>query len=178
MTPFPTGIRLRGDGLVLREWTDADVPVMVATIDEPDIARFTRLASPFDEAAAKTHLEKGRVNRTTGKAIQLAIETDTGALVGTMVLFRTDPNDEDTAELGYTIEKASRGQGLGARALRAMTAYGYELGFTTLVLRIDEENVPSQAVARKAGYHLTDAAPLKDDVKGRLAVLYQWRHQR
>jgi RimJ/RimL family protein N-acetyltransferase len=175
VTPYPANIRLQGDGFVLREWTDDDVPAMIATIDEPDIARYTRLASPFDEVAAKTHLEKGRVNRTTGKAIQLAIATDAGALVGTMVLFRTD--DEDTGELGYTIAKTARGQGLAARALRVMTAYGYELGYTTLVLRIDEENAASQAVARKAGYHLTDAPPLADDVKGRLVTLYQWRHR-
>jgi RimJ/RimL family protein N-acetyltransferase len=175
--PFPTDIRLQGDGFVLREWTDADIPAMIETIDEPDVARYTRLASPFGEAAAKTHLEKGRANRTAGKAIQLMIELDTGQVGGTMALFRTGQCD-DTAELGYTVDKTLRGQGLGARALAVMTTYGYELGFEKLVLRIEDENTASQSVARKAGFRVTDTPPLTDEIKGRMTSHLLWKHER
>jgi hypothetical protein len=79
---WPTPVRLAGVEIVLREWTDDDLPTMVELFDEPDVDRFTPLASPFDFAAATQYLGRARRNRAAGQACQLAITTDGGCALG------------------------------------------------------------------------------------------------
>ena len=49
-SPFPARIELSGEGLVLRDWTEADLPAMPALFDDPATAYWTPLVTPFDEA--------------------------------------------------------------------------------------------------------------------------------
>ncbi|MGW6308574.1 GNAT family N-acetyltransferase [Streptomyces niveus] len=51
------------EGLQLREWTEADIPALSALFDEPEMARWTPLASPFDEAAARAYLTRAHERR-------------------------------------------------------------------------------------------------------------------
>jgi hypothetical protein len=49
---LPAGeVVIRADGIVLREWTAADVPAMVTLFDEESIDLWTPLESPFDLAS-------------------------------------------------------------------------------------------------------------------------------
>lgn len=43
---FPERIELSGEGLVLRDWTEADLAAMPALFDDPDIAYWTPIVSP------------------------------------------------------------------------------------------------------------------------------------
>ncbi|MGA5323201.1 hypothetical protein ACPCIU_22525 [Streptomyces seoulensis] len=43
--------------LLLREWTPADLPVLRALFDDPDVAYRIPLAAPFDAAAARACLD-------------------------------------------------------------------------------------------------------------------------
>jgi hypothetical protein len=45
--PFPERIELAGQGLVLRDWTEADLAAMPRLFDHPDVAYWTPLSSPF-----------------------------------------------------------------------------------------------------------------------------------
>jgi hypothetical protein len=45
--PFPERIELAGQGLVLRDWTEADLAAMPGLFDHPDVAYWTPLSSPF-----------------------------------------------------------------------------------------------------------------------------------
>lgn len=63
-------------GLVLREWTDQDVPAMVALFDTPEMDRRTPLASPFDAAAAAAYVAAAHQVRRRLGALQLAITED------------------------------------------------------------------------------------------------------
>jgi RimJ/RimL family protein N-acetyltransferase len=163
---------ISSDGLVLREWTDSDVPRMVELFDEPDVARWTPLESPFDSGAATRYLERARTGRSTGQSLQLAVTTDGGLPLGEVLLFTAA---DGTAELGYTVGAAHRGQGLAARAVRAAVDYGREaLGLTRFVLRIEPANVPSQRVATAAGFCRTADEPVVRENKGRRAELETW----
>ena len=173
----PDEVRLTGEGLVLREWTEDDLPAMAALFDDPAVARFTPLVTPFDDQAAKAYLAKARRGRAEGKRLHLAITEDGEKPLGEVLMFHGKDGDTPGLELGYSVGSAYRGRKLAARALRVLTAYARELGFDDLELVIEAENPGSQGVARSAGYHLTDSPPQLLTEKGREITLYRWVHR-
>jgi RimJ/RimL family protein N-acetyltransferase len=160
--------RVVADGLVLRAWEPADAPAMVELFDDPDVAYWTPLKSPFDLAVATEYVENAR--RATDK-LQLAITTDGVQPLGEVML------NLATGSLGYAIGPAHRGQRLGVRALKALTAYAHETaGLPRVILEIEPDNAASAAVARAAGYRQTDLPPEQVVDKGREVTLFTWEH--
>ncbi|MFC0626500.1 GNAT family N-acetyltransferase [Kribbella deserti] len=166
-------VRLVGDGLILREWRDADVPLMTALFDDPAIAFRTPLPSPFDLAAAQAYLERARRTAEIGERVQLAITRDGEEPLGEVLLSRS------YRSLGYAIGPAHRGQGLASRALRLLTEYAHrDAGISRVVLEIEPDNEASAGVAKAAGYVLTDMPPSLVSDKGRSYTLLTWEHRR
>jgi len=156
--PFP--ISLAGEGLLLREWQSEDLDDLVRLLDEPDIARWTPMPSPFDVEAGIAYLKRAYQGRTSGQRMQLAITVDGRRPLGEVLLFGLDAGLKE-AELGYLVGARFRRQGLASRALSLMTDYAHHtLGLGRLLLRIDPGNVASAAVARKCGYRLTGEPPI------------------
>lgn len=175
---LPAQLRLMGAGLVLREWTEADLPAMTDLFDDPEIAHWTPLASPFDLAAARAYLATARQARVDGLRIQLAITTDGHLPLGEVLVILTNANDR-TASLGYSVGAAHRGRRLGSRALTVMTEYAHHtMDMPRVTLSIEAENGASAAVARTAGYRLTDEPPIGTVDKGRSLALRTWAHDR
>ncbi|OUC94551.1 GNAT family N-acetyltransferase, partial [Streptosporangium minutum] len=106
---FPGGLRLSGHGLVLREWGDGDLPAMVELFDDPEVAYWTPLVSPFDLNAAQVYLKRARERRTAGQRVQLAITVDGRDPMGEVLLMLTGPG-LDVAEIGYVVGAAHRGR--------------------------------------------------------------------
>ncbi|MFI0999436.1 GNAT family N-acetyltransferase [Streptomyces galbus] len=170
-SPFPERLRLTGEGLVLRDWTEADVPAMPALFDHPDIAYWTPIVSPFDEEAAWARMDRDRRLRAEGTAILLAVTVDGDAPLGEVMLRRAP----EGTELGYAIGPAHRGQALAVRAVRVMTAYAFEeLGADRVVLELEAENAASVAVATRAGFRLLDVPLITGEEKGRPFALQTW----
>ncbi|MET9118369.1 GNAT family N-acetyltransferase [Streptomyces longwoodensis] len=170
-SPFPERVRLTGEGLVLRDWTEADVPAMPALFDHPDIAYWTPIVSPFDEEAAWARLDRDRQLRADGTAMLLAVTVDGGAPLGEVMLRRAP----EGTELGYAIGPAHRGQALAVRAVRVMAAYAFEkLGADRVVLELEAENAASVAVATRAGFRLLDVPLIRGEEKGRPFALQTW----
>ena len=171
MSPNPPEVRLTGHGLVLREWTEEDLGAMVELFDDPDVAYRTPFVSPFDLAAARDHLRKGRRARIDGRRIHLAITTDGRQARGEVLLNRS------FGGIGYVVGAAHRGQRLAVRALRLMTEYAHQAMATPRVLlEIEPDNHASAAVARIAGFHITDTTPELVEDKGRSYTLLTWAH--
>jgi Acetyltransferase (GNAT) domain len=82
-------LRLTGHGLVLREWTDEDLPTMVLLFNDPDVAYRTPMVSPFDQTAARDYLQKACQDRARDQRIHLAITTDGGQAKGEVLLNRS-----------------------------------------------------------------------------------------
>lgn len=178
-TTMPAVVSITGLGLHLREWEDDDVPTMVALFDEPQVDRWTPLHHPFDLAAARAYLDRARTHRAEHRGIQLAVTTDGHTALGEILLFVTGPEGRGSggpyAELAYAIGSRYRRQRLATRAVRLMTDYAHRtLALEQVVLRINPDNAASTAVARAAGFHLTDAAPTTRSGSGPLLT---WRHQ-
>jgi RimJ/RimL family protein N-acetyltransferase len=171
MSSFPERMELSGEGLVLRDWTEADLTVMPELFGHPDIAYWTPLVSPFDEAAARARLDRARQLRTEGTSVLLAITVDGGAPLGEVMLRRTP----EGMEIGYVVGPAHRGQGLAARAVRVMAAYAFEqLGAGQVILELEAENAASVAVATKSGFSLLDVPLITGEEKGRSYALQTW----
>lgn len=143
-------VALRGDGLVLREWTDADLVRMPALFDDPDVVRWTPLETPFDLAAAQRYLEKARTNRAERRGLNLAITRDGNEPLGELLIFRLDGNP--TLEMGYSVGPAHRGAGLAARAVRlAADEIAARWGVRRFRLMIAPDNAGSRRTATTAG---------------------------
>nr|WP_221472873.1 GNAT family N-acetyltransferase [Amycolatopsis umgeniensis] len=157
----------------MRDWIEDDIAFMPGLFDNPAVARFTPLPSPFDEVAAKAHYEKYLVRRAEGTGLRLAITADGGEPLGEVVLFL---REEGHVELGYAVGPAHRGRDLAARSLRVLTAHALERGLSPLRLQIDSENAASEAVARRVGYALTDLPPETKVEKGLEITLLTWEY--
>ena len=163
-----SGLRLVGDGLVLREWERGDLAAMVKLFDDPEVARWTPLVTPFDLEAAKAYLDRAH---TANGRIQLAITVDGQEPMGEVLLMT------DKATLGYSVGPAFRGQRLAVRALKLLTTYAHEeAGLPRVILEIEPGNAASSGVARSSGYQLTDLPPTIVTDKGREVSLLTWEH--
>ncbi|WP_326721731.1 GNAT family N-acetyltransferase [Streptomyces sp. NBC_00243] len=120
----PARLRLSGEGVVLREWTENDLPAMTELFDDPEIAHWTPLAAPFDLAAARAYLATARQARVDGLRVQPAVTTDGRPPLGEVLVIYRNANDR-TASLGYSVGAAHRGRRLGSRALTVMTEYAH-----------------------------------------------------
>ncbi|WP_285569894.1 GNAT family N-acetyltransferase [Streptomyces sp. RTGN2] len=170
-SPFPARMELTGEGLVLRDWAEADVAAMPDLFDHPDIAYWTPIVSPFDEAAARTRLDRARQLRAEGTSILLAITLDGGAPLGEVMLRRAP----EGTEIGYAVGPAHRGQGLAARAVRVMAGYAFEeLGVANVILELEAENAASVAVAAASGFRLLGVPLIEGEEKGRPYTLQTW----
>ncbi|MGW0855863.1 GNAT family N-acetyltransferase [Streptomyces sp. NPDC002690] len=168
---FPERLELSGEGLVLRDWTEADLTAMPELFDDPDTAYWTPIVSPFGEAAARARLDLARRSRADGTTILLAVTVDGGAPLGEVMLRRAP----EGTEIGYAIGPAHRGRGLAPRAVLLMAAYAFgELGAERVILELEAENRASVAVAAKAGFGLLDVPLITGEEKGRPFVLQTW----
>ncbi|MFE9614104.1 GNAT family N-acetyltransferase [Streptomyces sp. NPDC006012] len=168
---FPERIELTGEGLVLRDWSEADLAAMPDLFDHPDIAYWTPIVSPFGEAAARARLDRDRQLRAEGRSILLAITVDGRAPLGEVMLRRVP----EGAEIGYAVGPAHRGQGLAARAVRVMAGYAFgQLGVGQVILELEAENAASVAVATKTGFRLLDVPLIEGEEKGRPFALQTW----
>src|ERR1700712_4442189 len=96
-------------------------------LDEPDIARWTPMPSPFDLEAGIAYLKRAYQGRVSGSRIQLAITAAGGPAaggrpLGEVLLFGVDAGLKE-AELGYLVGKDQRRRGLASGALSLLSAY-------------------------------------------------------
>ncbi|MDB1086742.1 GNAT family N-acetyltransferase [Streptomyces sp. ACA25] len=173
---LPGQVQLFGEGIALRDWDESDLPAMVELFDDPEIGRWTPLPLPFDAEAARDHLVRGRDGRSANRFLQLAVVTEAGEPCGEALVV-WEGEDRREAELGYCIGARFRRRGLASRALRVLTGHAHrEWGVQRALLRIEPENAGSVAVARAAGYRLTEDPPVHREIKGRLSALRTWRY--
>lgn len=172
-TPIPAG-----EGLQLREWTEADAPALSALFDEPEMARWTPLRSPFDESAARAYVTRAHERRAAGQALQLAITTDGQTPLGEALLFIASA-DGSEVELAYGIGAPYRRQGLASRAVRLLLRHAFHAPKVhRALLRIEPTNTPSMAVARSTGFQLTDEPLVLRESGARSVRLRTWELRR
>jgi RimJ/RimL family protein N-acetyltransferase len=170
MDPFASPLILTGNGLLLRDFTDDDLPAMVEVFDDPDVALRTPIASPFDVAAARDYLATMRRTRAEENRLHLAITRPGEDVPLGMIFLRPS-----LGMAGYVVGKAHRGQGLAVRAGRLIVEFALgPVGLPHVLLEIEPDNHASVAVAKALGARLGDAAPVEVTSKGRAIRLDTW----
>jgi RimJ/RimL family protein N-acetyltransferase len=145
------------DGVVtLRPWRKGDVAELVACLDgEEEIVRWLdAIPQPYGEAEANAWVDHASAAWREGSSAPFAVtDAASGELVGSVGVGWVGERDERVGEVGYWMRKGTRGRGLTTRAVRLVSKWAVdELGCERLQLRADEQNLPSQRVAAKAGF--------------------------
>ena len=138
--------------MALRNWTEADADALIAPLNEPEIARWTRVPSPYTRADAGDFFARMRARLTSGEELSLAIVSiSTGELLGSIALRVGWENRR--GELGYLVFAPARGRAVATRAVRLLARFGFErLGLGRIEILAATANPASQRVAEKAGF--------------------------
>ena len=137
----------------LRLQADADLPALIRACQDPEIARWTRVPTPYGDAeAAEWHARQARA-RAAGEMLSLLVaDAATDELLGSAGIVHADW-EEGRCELGYWIARESRGRGLGGRAVRLVCGWIFEnLPIERIEIHAEPENTPSRRVAEAAGF--------------------------
>jgi RimJ/RimL family protein N-acetyltransferase len=139
----------------LRPWRDTDLDAIVAACQDPEIARWTSVPSPYGAADARAYLLARYDAIHAGVSAPFAIvaaEEGEMALLGSISLMR--PSWEHRrAEVGYWLASWARGAGHATRAVRLICAWGFgTLGLERIELLAATGNPASQRVAGRSGF--------------------------
>ena len=145
---------LHDDHIRLRPWVPADVDASLVATRDRLITRFTRIHADQTVEDVWSFYARQEPARLAGEALQLAI-SDVGAdeLLGTIALLRFDWPDR-RCEIGYWVASWARGRGVATRAVDLLAPWSLRaLGLARVTLTADLENVASQRVAERCGFH-------------------------
>jgi RimJ/RimL family protein N-acetyltransferase len=141
------------DGVVtLRESTMNDIPILVECLNDPEIARWTRVPSPYTRDHAEAYLTEMETRRRAGLEIAL-LTTDaaTGELLGTQNLRVSW--EHRRAEVAGSVFPHARGRGVSTRGSRALSRYAFErLGIARVEALLEPGNRASEIASERAGF--------------------------
>jgi RimJ/RimL family protein N-acetyltransferase len=144
---------LPAQGLLLRPWGPADVPVFLSAYQDEAIRRW-HTRRPSSEARVRQWFDGYRQDWEQEKGGHWAVARDSGGVLGRIALRSVD-FDAGAAGVGYWVLPEARGAGVATRALLALTAWALdEIGFHRLHLDHSTRNQASCKVATKSGYRL------------------------
>ena len=144
-------MELRKDDLVLRPFESGDVAGIVEACCDAETARFVlHLPSPYTEDDARRYIDQTREWASSGDRTPFAIaDAETDALLGAI-----DVRLGEEGSIGYWVAPSARNRGVATRALELLSRWAVqERGVRRMLLTTHPDNVASQRVAEKAGFH-------------------------
>jgi RimJ/RimL family protein N-acetyltransferase len=147
--------RLETERLILRPFTDADLPVLAAYRSDPEIARYQSWDLPYTMAQARMMLARMRERPagTPGTWHQVAAECRrTGVLIGDCAFCVCDEDPPLQAEIGYTVSTGYQGHGYATEATAALLSHLFDtLRLHRVFAKCDAENGASARVLLRLG---------------------------
>jgi RimJ/RimL family protein N-acetyltransferase len=141
---------LADDVVALRPWSLDDVDAVTAACQDPEIARWTTVPTPYTEADAIAYL-RVVTDPALEHQLNFAVESrEDDGVVGSLSLTIVKPQ---VAEVGYWTAAEVRGRGYMPRAVKLLARWAFaELGLPRLQLGTFPGNRPSERVAEKLGF--------------------------
>lgn len=153
MTAQPT---LTDGVVVLAPPVLGDAPVLMRQDADPDCQRWfdfpTRVPPPDEHRArAEAVVRRWWEEAEAGTRLPFVVcDATTGERMGTVEI---RPRGDGTGGVSYATLPEFRGRGIATRALRLVCEWAArDLGLYLIECWVDEDNEPSHAVARKAGF--------------------------
>lgn len=148
-------VELRAPGVLLRPWGPTDAPALRSARADPSVAMWSPNGGGSDARSVREHLRR-LMDWSSGRQVNLAVEDDTGALVGSVRLYDIDGN-EGHADIGYWTAAWARKRGLTSLAVDTLARWALcELRLRRLDLYHAIANPASCRVAEKAGFALAE----------------------
>lgn len=139
--------------LICRPVRFEDSAAFYEMVSDPDNARFI-LPLTIDRSQSDDLLVQTFMTQPLG--VWGICQKPNDALIGLIRLERLDVK-HSRAELGYLLNRASWGQGLMTEAVKTLAFLAFhELALKQLTIVCHQDNVASQKVAEKAGFHLVN----------------------
>lgn len=159
-SPWPAPPRLGTPEVTLRPHRAADLPDIVEACNDAASRQWLPdLPAPYDHDDARAHLEAVAENRAAGRAVHWVVTgSDGDRLAGEIGVWEQQRGRVRGGEIGYWTHPRYRGQGLARTAVGLVARYALlpedvgGFGFDRLVIRVAEDNLPSQRVALAAGF--------------------------
>jgi RimJ/RimL family protein N-acetyltransferase len=143
---------LADDAITLRPKALADADALVAACQDPEIPRWTRVPRPYGRAHAIEWIEGSGETLAKGTSIDW-LAVDAGDTVLASVGLMEIDSERGYGEIGYWVAREARGRGVATRAVRLVRDWAHRvLGLAMVEIMVHEENHPSRAVARSAGF--------------------------
>jgi len=137
----------------LRLPAERDVDAIADACQDPEIPRFTRVASPYSRDDAIEYVGRTASAWHDGTSAGFVI-ADAGddTVLGSIGVMRFD-DTRAVAEVGYWVARDARRHGVATRSVRLASRWALrELGVARLELMTRVENTASQGVAERAGF--------------------------
>lgn len=144
-----TTLVLRTARLVLRPWRPDDVDEVTRAHQDDEMLRWLPVPDPYTRDDAVALVTRTTAAREEGTGLLTAVEAD-GRLVGSAGLHF--PQTLLGPMIGYWVAPWGRGRHYAVEAVVALVGWAFAHGAQRVHLMADVANVPSQEVARRAGF--------------------------
>ena len=169
-TPLPPwpGTPPSWGGVLLREFTEADLPMVLDSATDPYIPLIGTLPAHASVEEARAYVARQRGRWDEGRGFSFAVaEAATGRAVGGVGLWLGELRD-GRAEIGYSVMPSARGRGYATAALIAGTAFAWTIpGLHRIELHIEPWNTASIRTAERAGYEREGLLRSHQEIGGR-----------
>jgi RimJ/RimL family protein N-acetyltransferase len=147
-------LHLETNRLILRSFQESDLGAFVRYRSDPAVAKYQGWDAPYGIDAAATFIQemKERHPGTKGEWYQIAVELKaSGEMIGDCA-FHALPQDEQQAEIGFTLSRRYQGQGYATEAVTRLLDYLFgELGLDRVLATCDAENLGSAKLLERIG---------------------------
>ena len=150
-------MELRDGDLVLRPWTEADVPALVDACNDREIPRWIPvIPHPYTEADADHWIQRVFAETAkNGRSVSWAIRGPDGSLVGGIGFGGLEIGKTHRAEIGYWLAKAYWGRGIMTEAVKKVCEVAFtELSLIRITAHVLVFNVRSERVLAKSEFRL------------------------
>ncbi|MDI5980035.1 GNAT family N-acetyltransferase [Amycolatopsis magusensis] len=147
--------------IALRAWTPDDAEWYVRQIADPEIRRFTTEPATLTVEDFREALD--RLASSDDELGWVAVDPLSGERLANVAAVRNG----DTAIVSYWVTRNARGKGVATQALDELCARALTIWpITEFRLYTHADNLASQRVAEKAGFHRMDGMPTQREVYG------------
>ena len=138
---------------ILREMTMEDLPALYALYEDPEVTQYMEGLLPYQEEAAKQEAYIANRYPFYEYGLWMVCDKDTGEVIGRAGLEDRDLGEESLVELGYLIKPKYQRQGYAKEVCQVILNYAWEnLGLEEVNCFVEEENLPSVALAKSLGF--------------------------